>query len=251
MRYALLLILLTPCFASAETVGYVVDSTANSVLYLTDFSTGVQSQRGPSGIAAVRALDSSSDGTLYATSMHEKLWTIDPVSGLGTYIGTTPRTCRSIAFDPMDNLFGINYDNELVMIDTEHGGYWVMHTLFPYVSIEAFAIAPDSRAFIWDQASKWLVEVDMLSGSTTPLGQLPGHTFWAFDYGPDGLYAWNNGTLWTIDVDTVEASFVGSFDHGTGGFAITPEPSTITMLIIGTCVLLAHRHRKEKHVAYT
>lgn len=217
----------------ADLVGYVAgDSQLVSMNYTTDSSTNL----GPSGAFGFKAIEfSPTDENVYVTTNSGGFYKIDTTSGEASKIADTGHlSLNNLAFAPNGNLFAVDYtSNELVRIDVQTGDVTTIGSLSPYGFVTAFAIDNSGKAVGWDSGAEWLFEVDLVDGSTTSLGYLPG-SFDAFDYSSNGvLYGWDylggvDGTrLYGIDVANVRLdSSLGWFAHGESGFTLVPEPTT-------------------------
>ncbi|MFC1676178.1 PEP-CTERM sorting domain-containing protein [Planctomycetota bacterium] len=245
-------ILVATGISKGALMGYV--TTGTEVVW-TNFDTGAQTSLGPSGIDDIRGLDTSPiDGTLYASDDNGGLWTVNTSTGIGSFIGNMGRRIESLSFAPDGTLYAIHRDSHtLKQINTSTAVATTIGSPWPYDAL-AFAISSTGRAIAWDLFSASepgpLFEIDLTDGSTTLLGQVDTF-FGGFDFAPDDvLYGWrkydSQNNLYSIDVDTLNVTFLRSFSQGyeggRGSLAIIPEPATLILLGLGGLML-----RKRKH----
>jgi hypothetical protein len=235
--------------AKADLMGYIATSTSNSVVYKINIDTGESTAYGPSGISPIRALEYV-NGVLYATSVGtgNGLWTIDTSTGIGSFVGNTGIHIDDLAAAPDGSLFGnisgSSTGDELVTIDPNTGGTTLVGSMFPYISMSAFAISSDGTAVGWDSGAKWLFDIDLSDASTTSIGLLDDSSFLAFDYDTSGtLYGWTSRTVRSIDTVNLTSTSVQSFSFTGSGFTLIPipEPTTVTLALAALCLVVGRR----------
>lgn len=106
-------------FDSNDTLYVVGDAGSLQRPLLTmDLNTGVGSLIGLTGFTGVQALEFSPDGILYGWDATAGLITIDPGTGVGTAVSSSPPAdlIQSIAFAPNGTMYGIS-QTDLYTID--------------------------------------------------------------------------------------------------------------------------------------
>ena len=225
-KQTILLMVMAVIFATAsisrgDFTGYI--TTGTEVVW-TNFETGEQTSLGPSGIDNIMAMDISPvDGSLYATDDYGQLWKVDTISGAGSLIGNVARCTDALSFAPDGTLYGTLEFNRLRKINIDTADAITIGPLFSYTSAYTLAIDSSGEAVAWDRRTGSLFEIDLSNGSTTLIGNV-GTTvageFGSLEYGPNGtLYGWHRYRLYSIDVDSLEVTFLRSFSQGYVGGA--------------------------------
>lgn len=228
-------------------LAYTATRTNNSVLYLTDSTTGTQTPLGPTGIQRVQDLEYwPTTGDLYGLDWLRSFYKFDTTTGLATLIKSNIIGIEgnsALAFAPNHTLYGIS-GASLFTINLTSGNLTTVSSLNPFTSTRAFAISQSGAGIAWDEGSNFLYGIDLPSGATHSLGLLNGR-FEAFDYGPGGkLFGWDNGLLYEIDVAGLSAQLTDAFAVQGWAFAVVPEP---TGFATGTmCALLIAGKRRVR-----
>lgn len=207
--------------------GYTVSGGTNSVVYYTNFDSGVQTPLGgPTGIYNIVALEYSSvDHVLYAGSRND-LYSIDTTSGLALLVmeDITDSYIYAMDSDPDGALYVITESDELYKIDPVTLTVTFIEFLNPYIDTRAFSISPEGKAIAYDNGSLWLYEINLVDGSTTSIGALAGD-FFEFDYAPDGeLYGWRSTQFYRIDVENLQVTNLIGFSINCNSFTFVPLP---------------------------
>jgi len=164
---------------------------STSQLYSIDLEAGTTTSIGSYGVSRLNALEIGEDGTFYATSrFSQDIFTLNPDTGEATSIGTSPISIQSAG-----DLQFIN--DTLYLADTEE--------------------------FITFDVSGGTLNDATLIGSFN----LEGESIFGITIDEDGdaIGLTNNGSILTLDLDTGEATPIGTVENNTAinGAAADPD----------------------------
>ena len=221
--------------SEASAVFFADSSNSNHGSRLWDLGdgTGTTSRLiGEIASSHVNAMDFTHDGRLYGTG-NGALYAISLDTGQGIQIGDTGnQPFVSLAFSRNDTLYGGTGIGEIYTIDTRSGASrFFVDT--PVELVSALAYTPNGRLLgfgrNWNQPSTESVffEINTHSQTTTVLGTLAGASnLEGLDYASDGiLYAWDNQSLYTVNLATRYATLVHNFGREPSGQAMAVLPS--------------------------
>jgi hypothetical protein len=153
----------------------------------------------------------SSRGEMYGIGNgNGNLWRIDPGTATAQFVGSSQQALFALEFGPGDRLFGVGFG-------------------------------------LWD--------IDPLTGAARPIGTVGGGALISgLDFAPDGvLYGVSNqittDSLYAIDMQTGAGTLIGRTGADLFGIASfpapAPEPSTLTLLALGTLGLIGYGWRRR------
>jgi hypothetical protein len=253
-------------------------SNRDARLFDIDPVTGAASNPRFTDADVVTGIAQGPDGTLFALTdglgtvnnepAGSSLLTIDIFTGETTIVGDTGIFLSEgdLDFDADGNLFAVTTENgvaTLLTLDADTGAGQIVGTIPGLADASAMAFAPDGSLYVLDTTvnavsiDAFLVEVDPTDASvlssvtiTQGLGNTAGIDFNPADgtlFLADGDF---NGTnnLYIVDLTTGDLITVGTtiddnFFGGLAGleFAVIPEPTTLSLLGLGSLALLRRR----------
>ena len=245
--------------AAADQVGFAVDATGN--LSSVDLTTATATPIGPTG-QFLQGLAISPTGSLFATDFLGNLFSVSKTTGTATLIGSTGLgDVEGLAFNGT-TLIGTNFSNlggptTVSAINTSTAAPTTIAS-FSQGPARAMAVVNPTTIDVASDSpvSQSLVQVNLLTGTNTSLGQLPSMgaaLIAALNFGTDGvLYALDpfgnefmiasNGAGIPIGntggqdwLDLTMASAV------LDGPAAVPEPSSIALLLVAGLGLISVR----------
>jgi outer membrane protein assembly factor BamB len=177
-------------------------------------------------------------GRIYATDFDNRLYQINPLTGVATLIG--PTGIPALPFTPITT----NPDNTFNAYD---------ETLFGangnlYATFDAFTVSLDTFDLASILIPDNLYRIDPKTGATTLIG--PTTLNLSAVAAADGVfYAFNGGTrqVVTLDLATGHTGLVTGYDPSIGivtGAVATPEPASIALAAFGFVGLALCRSRK-------
>jgi hypothetical protein len=220
----------------------------NSDLYSIDPATGSYTLVGPTGLDDCTTPASpcgptsnltlgGANGKVYATDFQNRLYSVNPMSGTATLIGTT--RLRAIPFVPASmNADGtINFYEEALF---ESAGQL-------YATFDAFAFDFTTLSPAPVAVAPALYRIDPKTGLATPIAATDLAIGAAVGIG-GSVYGFNllQGNVFTLDVVTGSSTFITKTDIRAGtirGAAATPEPASYAMIAAGMAFVLLRRRR--------
>ena len=190
--------------------------SGNAQLATVNLSTGATTSIGSGTGTSMISLEVAGDGIMYGVGFDDQLlYQINKSTGAATAIGNTGiYALMDLAFNSAGTLYG-TVDNHLWTINTGTGASTLLGTILGVPSSTDMGIMFDDN---------------------------------------DVLYATNydsNGTLMTIDLNTLNSKVVGStgfyFPHGGDFYNQVPEPETMLLLSSGLIGLAVFRRRFKKN----
>lgn len=146
------------------------------------------------------------------------LFTISPTSGeiLRTFGDLDAAAMTDLAFDNQGTLFGVSDAGQLWTIDTLTGSA----SAGPFLSaagaplgtglVRGIAFDAQNTLYASDGRNDRLITVDPVTGTVTPIGDIPFAE--ALTFGADGeLYASSENDLLRIDPETADVTTIGTF----------------------------------------
>ena len=201
-------------------VSYVVDGASGHAasLHLLDRTTGALVETiGPTGLYHVTGIDIHPvTGILYGvTNNPDRLITIDPVTGMGTVVGSTFVQIPDISFAPDGTLYGWSENgDDLVRIDTTTGQATVVGNCA--CSTNNTGLAFDSTGTLYMKSSISLNVINRATGtivSSVPIASGQTDNVLEFDESDvlyTGLRTGGSFTLKRLDRVTGQLTVVGS-----------------------------------------
>ncbi len=235
--------------------GSLLTLAYNSDLYSINPATGAYTLVGPTGLGDCSTPESpcgptssltlgSANGNIYATDFQNRIYSVNPLTGAATLIGTTgipPIPFIPASFNPDGT---INFYEEALF-----GAGGKLYATFDALvfdlttfSVASIAVAPA------------LYQIDPSTGRATLVG--PTDLSIGAVVGANGTnYAFNllRGQIFSLDVASGNTSFVSDTDPtaGTirGAATAIPEPASIVLTGVGLAATLVWRRRKLYHRA--
>ena len=182
--------------AAADQLGFAVDNTTN--LFSVDLTTATATPIGPTG-QFLQGLAISPTGSLFATDFLGNLFSVSNTTGAATLIGSTGLgDVEGLSFNGT-TLIGTNFSNlggptTVSAINTTTAAPTTI-TTFSQGPVRAMAVVNPNTIDVASDSpvSQSLVQVNLLTGTNTSLGQLPSMgaaLIAALNFGTDGvLYA--------------------------------------------------------------
>jgi hypothetical protein len=182
--------------AAADQLGFAVDNTGS--LFSVDLTTAAATPIGPTG-QFLQGLAVSPGGSLFGTDFLGNLFSVSKTTGAATLIGSTGLgDIEGLSFRGT-TLIGTNFSNlggptTVSAIDTTTALPTTI-TSFSQGPVRAMAVLNSNTIDVASDSpvSQSLVQVNLLTGLNTSLGQLPsmgGALIAALNFGTDGvLYA--------------------------------------------------------------
>jgi hypothetical protein len=253
----------------AAPILYAADaSTTNdykrNVLHTLDPTTGAATFVGPfnvDGLMASLAYDPTKDVLYGTTTASNNLYSINRSTGAATLIGSLgAELMHGLAFDPstqtLYGTYGVSGGDGLYSIDTAtgaaalvgHVGFFRADHLDRVVGLAVSPQTGDLYGSLGGSAGTGgLVRIDKVTGQGQLIGFFTPHIEGlAFEPATGMLYGVDNSntrSLYTIDVTTAAARYVGSTGLANPlGLEFVPEPATLSLLVLGG-LLLARRRR--------
>jgi len=250
-------------------------SSSSSILYDINPATGQTSNPRSTGVSLLGALAFASDGTLYAlpAGSNPNLYTINPVSGAATTVGSTgtPLVIEGgLAFSSAGTLYGLYYPTgspplgprNLLTINRSTGAATV---------VGAMNGTDDPSTLTWDNGNLYTLDTRTNFGGNALLFTLNPNTgavltttqtnlnlqnapvigmavdpatgtFYVAAGNPDLLYTMHPATGFCTSLGTINPN-----DHTITGLAFLPEPAMFWILFaaVGPGFLLARRRHSE------
>ena len=243
--------------AAADQLGFAVDSTEN--LFSVDLTTATATRIGFTG-QFLQGLAVSPQGALFGTDFVGNLFSVSKTTGAATFIGTTGLgDIEGLSFNGT-TLIGTNFSNlggptTVSAINTTTAVPTTI-TSFSQGPVRAMAVVNPNTIDVASDSpvSQSLVQVNLLTGTNTSLGQLPSTgaaLIAALNFGTDGV-------LYALDPlgneFMIASNGAGTRVGNTGGQdwldltmasatlpAAVPEPNSVALLLIGALGLLSVR----------
>jgi len=250
----------------------LIGSDFDGILYDIDLLTGAVSNPRNTGINPLAGIEFSADGTLYGLSTFgnspnpNSLFRVDPRTGASTLIGITgiEVTEGGLAFDPTSELlYGCQAKGQdlLYTFDLSNAKATVKGTIVSSGDISAISFDDSGTLYAIDQLEQSLLTLDPSNANiiksidlNISLGSILGMDFdpsSGIMYVADGSSG-GTDTLYTVDLSTGVLSPVGptGLTDGLSGLAIVPEPYTISLLGLGSFLVLKKRRRRTININY-
>ena len=246
--------------AAADQLGFAVDSTEN--LFSVDLTTATATRIGFTG-QFLQGLAVSPQGALFGTDFVGNLFSVSKTTGAATFIGTTGLgDIEGLSFNGT-TLIGTNFSNlggptTVSAINTTTAVPTTI-TSFSQGPVRAMAVVNPNTIDVASDSpfSQSLVQVNLLTGTNTSLGQLPSKgaaLIAALNFGTDGvLYALDplgnefmiasNGAGIPVGntggQDWLDLTMASTVLDGIVG--TVPEPNSMALLLIGALGLISVR----------
>ena len=246
--------------AAADQLGFAVDSTEN--LFSVDLTTATATRIGFTG-QFLQGLAVSPQGALFGTDFLGNLFSVSKTTGAATFIGTTGLgDIEGLSFNGT-TLIGTNFSNlggptTVSAINTTTAVPTTI-TSFSQGPVRAMAVVNPNTIDVASDSpvSQSLVQVNLLTGTNTSLGQLPSTgaaLIAALNFGTDGvLYALDplgnefmiasNGAGIPVGntggQDWLDLTMASTVLDGIVG--TVPEPNSMALLLIGALGLISVR----------
>jgi len=243
--------------AAADQLGFAVDATGN--LYTVDLTTATATPIGSTG-QLIEGLAISPQGSLFGTDFLGNLFSVSGTTGASTLIGNTGvGDIEGLSFNGT-TLIGTNFSNlggptTIYAINTSTAVPTAV-TSFSQGPVRAMAVVNPNTIDVASDSpvSQSLVQVNLLNGTNTVLGQLPSAgaaLIAALNFGSDG-------TLYALDPFgnefIIASNGAGTLVGNTGGqnwldltMASTtlpgavPEPGSMALLLTAALGLISVR----------
>ena len=245
--------------AAADQVGFAVDATGN--LSSVDLTTATATSIGPTG-QFLQGLAISPTGSLFATDFLGNLFSVSNTTGAATLIGSTGLgDVEGLSFNGT-TLIGTNFSNlggptTVSAINTTTAAPTTI-TTFSQGPVRAMAVVNPNTIDVASDSpvSQSLVQVNLLTGTNTSLGQLPSMgaaLIAALNFGTDRvLYAldpFGNEFMIASNGAGIPVGNTGGQDWldltmastALDGPAPVPEPSSIALLLVAGLGLISVR----------
>jgi hypothetical protein len=246
--------------AAADQIGFAVDTTQS--LFSVDLTTATASRIGSTG-QLLEGLAISPGGSLFGTDFTGNLYSVSKATGAATFIGTTGLgDIEGLSFNGT-TLIGTNFSNlggptTVSAINTTTAVPTTI-TSFSQGPVRAMAVVNPNTIDVASDSpvSQSLVQVNLLTGTNTSLGQLPSTgaaLIAAMNFGTDGnLYALDplgnefiiasNGAGILVGntggQDWLDLTMASTVLDGIVG--TVPEPNSMALLLIGALGLISGR----------
>lgn len=163
------------------------------------------------------------------SSTTSDLYTVDPVTAVGSSVGDIGHAMTGLAFDPTDGtLFGATSSNStanpdtLITIDTTTAAATVIGALSSK-TVPDIAFDSTGALFGWNNTDKRIVTIDKATGAVTNLASAPAFAGFAFGNGlsfttVDVLYfspKGATGNLYTVNTSSGAQTSLGAMTQGT------------------------------------
>ncbi len=248
--------------AHAGPVLYASDTHTNSLYSLdqTDASAALVGSFGVTDIMSGLGYDAQRDILFSTSTIRNDLYSIDRSTGFATWIGNLGvELMHALEYDAStDTLFGAfgtPLGDELYSIDPSTAtatpiGHIGFFDDDQQNTVHGLAVHPETgvlygavvRPVIPGGA---LIEIDKITGQGTLIGEFAQHIAGlAFNPDTNVLFALDNleDALYTIDITTAETESVGLTGLGKApGLAFTPEPASLSLLVLGGLLAFARR----------
>ncbi len=245
--------------AEADQIGFAVDNT--ETLFSVDLTTATATPIGFTG-QFLQGLAVSPQGSLFGTDYLGNLYSVSKTTGAATFIGSTGLgDIEGLGFRGT-TLIGTDFSNTngpttVSAINTTTAAPTVI-TSFSQGPVRAMAVLNPNTIDVASDTpvSQSLVQVNLLTGANTSLGQLPSTgaaLIAALNFGTDGvLYALdplgNDFIISSNGAGTLVGNTGGQYwlDLTTASTALTlpdavPEPSSMALLLIAAQALMGVR----------
>jgi hypothetical protein len=250
--------------AAADQLGFAVDNTSN--LFSVDLTTATATPIGPTG-QFLQGLAVSPQGALFGTDFLGNLFSVSKTTGAATLIGSTGLgDIEGLSFNGT-TLIGTNFSNlggptTVSAINTTTAAPTTISS-FSQGPVRAMAVVNPNTIDVASDSpvSQSLVQVNLLTGTNTNLGQLPSMgaaLIAALNFGTDGaLYALdplgndftiasngagvligNTGGQYWLDL-TMASTFLDPASDPPGD--AVPEPNSMTLLLTAALGLISVR----------
>ena len=181
------------------------------------------------GIAA----DNSGNYFTVDTGLRGGLWSIDPSTGSGTFIGFTNMRGGPLDFNNDTLILGGN--DEIVSVDINTAATTSLVTLDTEINrVDGIAVQDSNTIILVEgnfgipdgDGNSFLYSVDLTTGIQSLIGQLNDNIV-GIDFAPDGrLFGSNPGSdLYVIDISTAETTLLGNTGEFYNDIAIIPVPA--------------------------
>jgi Repeat of unknown function (DUF6923)/HYDIN/CFA65/VesB-like, Ig-like domain/IPTL-CTERM motif len=217
-------------FLALPTHATIIGVQANSV-YSIDEATAadVLLNANPGADALLGALAKNSAGVLYGAGTSNRLWTVDPVTGVLTQgpqlsgVAVDSGQIRALAFNAGDVLYAIQGNITstppftLLTIDAATGVRTVVGPVNG--AIQGMEFSPTGTLYGWDVQGAGLVIINPATGAVTDVNPAigGGPEVQTLAFSPGGvLYGAGGSNLYTIDTTTGALTLVGAFNPPVG-----------------------------------
>jgi hypothetical protein len=243
--------------AAADQIGFAVDNTEN--LFSVNLTTATATPIGFTG-QFLQGLAFSPQGGLFGTDFLGNLFSVSTTTGAATLIGSTGLgDIEGLSFNG-STLIGTNFSNlggptTVSAINTTTAAATTI-TSFSQGPVRAMTVANPNTIDVASDSpvSQSLVQVNLLTGTNTNLGQLPSMgaaLIAALNFGSDGvLYALdplgnefiiNSNGAGTPVGNTGGQDWLDLTMASSTGPSTVPEPNSMTLLLIAALGLISVR----------
>lgn len=210
------------------------------------------------GAATSAAMDDSS-GLLYTWSEGDTIYRINPVTGHFTRIGNGGHfdayNIRALAIHPQTfELYAITYPGKLYKVDKSNGELDFIGSSAAISFAHGLAFSPDGTLYCSDTEGvgySKLYTINPDSADATFVTNINRNHVLSLDFNKYGELFAVNRDLFFGKVNIENGNWTDMWNFASIGeiqgiaFEPIPEPTTLSLLVLGSLILVSHRRRKS------